>query len=156
MFIFLSQKERNSMGNKFVAQIEVNINAPAAKVWEALTNPLLIKQYFFGTEAVSDWQKGSSLHFKGTWEGKEYLDRGTILDIKPGKFLRYNYLSSFSGLEDKIENYANITYSLLQESNFTKLVVTQDNIATQDAKVHSEENWKAVLKGLKKLVEEKL
>jgi uncharacterized protein YndB with AHSA1/START domain len=144
------------MENKFVAQMEISINANPSKVWDALTNPVLIKQYFFGTEAVSDWKKGSSLLFKGNWEGKEYLDKGTILEIEPCKLLRYNYLSSFSGLEDRIENYANITYLLIEENNFTKLLVTQDNIETQEAKLHSEGNWQAVLNGLKKLVEENI
>lgn len=141
------------MKNKFSANITIEINAPASKVWDALTKPEIIKQYFFGTEAVSDWKVGSSLNFKGVWVGKEYLDKGIILEIVPGKYLHYNYLSSFSGLEDKPENYANITYSLTSENGITKLVVTQDNIETEAAQKHSEQNWEMVLGGMKSLVE---
>jgi len=43
----------------FAARKSITINAPAAKVWDALINPELIKQYLFGTEAISDWEVGS-------------------------------------------------------------------------------------------------
>ena len=143
------------MKNTFVAKVEIDINASASEVWDALTNPEIIKQYFFGTDAISDWKAGSSLQFKGSWEGKEYLDKGIILEVVQEKLFRYNYLSSFSGLEDKQENYANISYALTAGAGRTKLVVTQDNIATEDACTHSKQNWKYILEGMKKLIEKK-
>ena len=41
----------------------ISIDATASKVWEALTTPRIIKQYFFGTDAISDWQPGSAIIF---------------------------------------------------------------------------------------------
>src|SRR4051812_9473220 len=90
----------------------ISIQAPPTRVWEALTDPEQIKQYFFGTEAISDWKVGSPLIFKGIWEGKEYVDKGIILELEQNKKLKYNYWSSFSGTEDIPENYAHITYEL--------------------------------------------
>ena len=52
-------------------------DAPAKNVWEALINPAMIKQYFFGTDVVSDWKVGNSIVWRGTWQGKEYEDKGT-------------------------------------------------------------------------------
>lgn len=43
----------------------IRIIASTAKVWEALTNPERIKQYFFGTECINDWKKGSPILYKG-------------------------------------------------------------------------------------------
>ena len=60
----------------------ITINATVSKVWDALTNPDLIKIYFFGTECISDWKKGSTILYKGTYEGKPYEDKGNILDIE--------------------------------------------------------------------------
>jgi uncharacterized protein YndB with AHSA1/START domain len=37
------------MNNPFTAKAAITINAPASKVWDALTMPHLIKQYLFGT-----------------------------------------------------------------------------------------------------------
>jgi uncharacterized protein YndB with AHSA1/START domain len=33
---------------------EISIHADSAKVWEALTNPEIIKKYLFGTQTISD------------------------------------------------------------------------------------------------------
>ncbi|EPG75130.1 hypothetical protein LEP1GSC058_0030 [Leptospira fainei serovar Hurstbridge str. BUT 6] len=141
------------MKNQFTASASVQIHASPAKVWQGLTDPNLIKKYFFGTEAISDWKVGSPLHFKGVWEGKEYLDKGTILQVVPEKLFRYNYLSSFSNMEDVPENYANVTYELSHQNGETSLVVTQDNILSDDARKHSEQNWLFILNELKKLLE---
>ncbi len=35
----------------------------------------------------------------------------------------------------------------------TKLTITQDNNATEDEKMHSEQNWKMMLDGVKKMLE---
>ena len=68
----------------------ITINAPAAKVWRALTDAAIVKQYFFGTNVKSDWKKGSPIIWEGEWEGRTYQDTGTILDIDPGKYIKYN------------------------------------------------------------------
>src|SRR6266699_1795446 len=99
----------------------ITIQAPVAEVWKALTDPDLIKQYFFGTNAISDWKEGSTLIFKGEWNGHAYEDHGKILQIEFQKMLRYSYWSSFSGLPDVPENYQVITYFLQPENVETVL-----------------------------------
>ncbi len=47
-----------------IARASITINAPIDKVWDALINPSKIKQYMFGTNAVSDWKEGSSIVWK--------------------------------------------------------------------------------------------
>jgi uncharacterized protein YndB with AHSA1/START domain len=135
------------------ATVNMEINAPASSVWEAITTPELIKKYFFGTEVHSDWQVGSPITFTGTWQGKSYEDKGTILEIIPNKTFRHTYWSSMSGIEEKPENYVPITYTLKEINDGTMLTVTQENIPDEKMKTHSEENWNKVLKGLKDLVE---
>jgi uncharacterized protein YndB with AHSA1/START domain len=132
----------------------INIQADKAKVWDALTRPELIKQYFFGTYTTTDWQPGSEIIFEGEWEGKQYRDKGTVLEYKEGKMLKYNYWSSMSGIEDKPENYAVITYRVSGEDGNVTLTITQENIPDEKMKKHSAANWKTVMEGLKKLVEE--
>ncbi len=94
----------------YEAKVSVVINASSKKVWEALTNPKLIKQYLFGTDTITDWKKGSQIKWKGVWEGKEYEDKGEVIEAIPEKMLRYTYWSSMSGLEDKKENYVTVSY----------------------------------------------
>ena len=141
------------MSNSLTAKGTIKINAPKEDVWDALTNPDKIKQYFFGTNTISDWKKGSSLKFTGEWEGKSYEDKGTILDTEPCKLFRYTYWSSMGKLEDKPENYATVTYELVPSGDETILNVTQDNIVTEETRDHSEASWKWILESLKDFVE---
>jgi uncharacterized protein YndB with AHSA1/START domain len=139
-----------------VLEKTITVNAPAAEVWKALTDPEMVKQYFFGTNLICNWQKGSPIKFTGEWEGKTYEDKGTILDIEPGKFVKYTYWSSFSGTEDAPENYANISYELEPQNGETRLTITQDNILSKEKYDHSDQNWELVLTQMKDLVERKV
>jgi uncharacterized protein YndB with AHSA1/START domain len=136
-----------------VVKVSFEINAPVKKVWDALTKPELVKQYFFGTTVDTDWKKGSPIFFRGSWEGKTYEDKGKILEINPQKHVAYSYWSSFSGIPDKPENYKTVIYDLEDQGNKTVLTLTQDNNSDEKSKEHSEQNWKMVFGGLKKLVE---
>jgi len=141
------------MDSKFTAKATSMINAPASKVWDALTDPSLIKQYLFGTEVNTDWQVDSPITYKGEWEGKTYEDKGKILQIEPEKLLVSTFWSSLAGLPDAPENYKTVRYELSPENGRTRLTITQDNNANQEEADHSAQNWNTVLDGMKKLLE---
>jgi uncharacterized protein YndB with AHSA1/START domain len=141
------------MNKGLIAKATIIINAPASRVWDALTQPDLIKQYLFGTEVKTDWRVGSPITYYGIWEGKAYEDKGKVLQVEPGKLLVSTFWSSLSGLPDVPENYKTVRYELSAESDGTRLTITQDNNDTQEDANHSEQNWKIVLDGMKKLVE---
>ena len=141
------------MNKKFTAKVVISIKAPALKVWDALTKPELIKQYLFGTQVTTDWQVGSPITYEGVWEGKSYKDKGTILQVEQGRLLVSTFWSALAGLPDVPENYQTISYELSAEGSGTKLTLTQDNNNTQEDANHSEQNWKMVLEGMKKLLE---
>ena len=126
-------------------------NAPVERVWQGLTDPALVKQYFFGTNLISTWQKGSPILFRGEWQGKTYEDKGTILSIEAPRHLSYNYWSSMSGEPDLPENYMTLTFDLSVKDGATELILTQET--TPEKKEHSASNWKMVMDGLKKLIE---
>jgi len=141
------------MTHQLTATATIRITADKGEVWDTLTNPEKIKKYLFGTQAISDWKKGSTLKFTGEWEGKTYEDKGTILDTEPGKLFRYTYWSSMGKLEDKPENYATVTYELVPASAETILNIKQDNIANEEAREHAEKNWLYILSEIKRLIE---
>jgi uncharacterized protein YndB with AHSA1/START domain len=102
---------------------------------------------------MSDWRVGSTITYKGVWQGKPYEDKGKILDLVPNKLLRSTYWSGMSGLKDAPENYSTVTYTLSEVGGSTTLTVTQDNNPTRESAEHSQSNWAIVLKGLKDLLE---
>lgn len=138
----------------YSSSASVLIRASREAVWRAITDPALVKRYFFGTNLVTDWKVGSPLLFHGEWEGKSYEDRGTVRSFDPPNGLSYDYWSSFSGLPDEPDRRQLIRYELSDEAGAVRVAVTQSNIDTQERADHSTENWKTLLGGMKKLVEE--
>ena len=136
-----------------VAKASTTIKAPASKVWNALTKPELIRQYFFGTNVETDWKVGSPIYYRGEWQGKPYEDKGTILEVEPNRRLVSTHWSPLAGLPDSPEYYHTVTYLLSEHDGNTDVTLLQDKNASEDEKSHSEENWKSILAGLKKLVE---
>jgi uncharacterized protein YndB with AHSA1/START domain len=136
-----------------VARASISVNAPAAKVWDALTNPGVIRQYMFGTDVISDWKEGSSIIWKGEWHGKKYEDKGVILKLEPPRMIRYSHFSPLSGQQDMPENYHTVTIELSTEGEKTRISLRQDNNPTEQTRQHSEKNWKMMLASLKTLLE---
>jgi len=141
------------MNKQFVANATTVINAPASKVWEALTKPELIKQYMFGTDVISDWKVGSPIIYRGEWQGKPFEDKGKILEMERERSLVSTHWSPLSGMPDTPENYHKVSYRLKEMDGRTEVTLTQDNNANEKEKADSEQNWRQMLEGLKKLLE---
>jgi uncharacterized protein YndB with AHSA1/START domain len=148
------------MSNPLIVRNSIQIDAPAAKVWDALTNPAQTKKYMFGCETVSDWKPGSPLLWRGSYEGKEMVFvKGDIVEIHPGKFLAYTTIDPNSGIADAPENYLTVTYELAENNGKTELTVTQgDYSKVGDGDKRYQETvdgggWTPILVEIKKLVE---
>ena len=142
------------MARGFEAVKSVAIDAPRAKVWEALTNPEKVKEYMHDTKLSTDWKEGSPITWKGEWKGKSYEDKGKVLEVVPERLLKNTHWSPMGGSEDKPENYHTVTYELEEQDGKTILTLTQDNNATQqEADKMADDNWGPVLKGLKETAE---
>jgi uncharacterized protein YndB with AHSA1/START domain len=136
-----------------IARVQIKIHASQNRVWEALINPEQIKKYMFDTEVISDWKKGSSIIWKGIWQGKSYEDRGKILRIEPEHLLQYNHYSPMMDKRDLPENYHVVTVEIAGNGDETTVSLTQDNNDSEPARKHSEKNWQMMLEELKKLLE---
>jgi len=141
------------MQRGLIAKASTSINAPIEKIWDALVNPNTIKQYMFGTNVISDWKEGSAIVWKGEWQGKKYEDKGTILKLKPEHIISYSHFSPLSGLPEVPENYRTVTFELSPDKNRTLVTLTQDNNPDEEARQHSEQNWRMMLASLKKTLE---
>ena len=132
----------------------IEINASASSVWDTLTNPEKIKVYLYGTETITDWKVGSSIIFQGNYEGHVYKDKGNVLEVKENEFLKYNYWSSMSGMEDNIDNYFTVTY-LIESITEGKVKFTwhQEGFPTEEKRKHTENGLTAMLGQIKKVAE---
>jgi uncharacterized protein YndB with AHSA1/START domain len=140
------------------SQVQTNVNAPPAAVWNALTNLNAFKQFFFGSNVVTDWSVGSPIRFRGNWNGHTYEDKGTIKSFDVNRRLAFTHWSPLSKLEDKPENYHIVSFDLRSTNGGTEVVLTQINQSdaeplTPENRKEYAKNWTIVLDGLKKAVE---
>ena len=147
------------MRHDLIVSESIGINAAPSKVWNALTNPEIIKKYLFGTETITSWKVGSEIIFQGEYgENKEhkYRDKGVIIQNVLHELLSYSYWSGFSGLEDKPENYSLVTYSLKSDDDKKTIFTwTQKGYATEEGYQHSLSGMKEFLEQIKQIIEEK-
>src|ERR1043165_2253834 len=105
----------------------VTINAPAQKVFDALTQPELVKLCQFGKTEQSDWKPGHAIKFIAENEGKGLEQGGTILEMRTNELIKYNLFTPAPGVEDKQEHYNITSYILTNDNGQTKIELIQED-----------------------------
>jgi uncharacterized protein YndB with AHSA1/START domain len=139
--------------NGIVATARIDIEAPASRVWTALTEPDQIAAYMFGSRVETDWEVGHPITWNGEWEGKPYQDKGQVLAYDEPERLSVTHFSPLTGQDDVPENYHTLVYELGENDGVTTVSLSQDNNGSEEEAEHSRANWQMMLDGLKKQVE---
>jgi uncharacterized protein YndB with AHSA1/START domain len=137
----------------FIATAEIDLDAPPERVWQALTDPALLKQYAFGADVESAWTPGSSITWSGEFQGRPYRDHGEIVAADPPHRLELTHFSPLTGQPDVPENYHRLVYLLEPRGTGTHLRLDQDNNADETAAEQSRANWQQVFEGLEQLLD---
>jgi uncharacterized protein YndB with AHSA1/START domain len=137
-----------------VATAETEISASPTQVWAALTDPERIKRFMFGSEVRTDWRQGSPITWRGVYDGKEYEDKGEILEIEPQRWMKVTHFSPLSGRPDVPENYHTLTDLLEERGNTTHVSLSQDNNASEEEAEHSQGMWETLTAKVKELAEQ--
>jgi uncharacterized protein YndB with AHSA1/START domain len=141
------------MPGDYVVTSSVTVEAPPARVWDVITDPASTRDFMFGTELSTDWTVGGPITWSGSWEGKDYQDKGVVVEVEPGRRLVYTHFSPLGGQEDKPENYHTLTWTLQDQGGRTLLVLSQDNNASAEAAEHSKGMWDQLVADVKRLSE---
>lgn len=136
---------------EYIVRQSVRIHAGPEQVWDALTNPEKTKKYFFKARVFSDWKQGGEIRFTGRmFFIIPFEMKGQILEIEPGKLLKYDLKNSGSSTESIV------TDRLSYDGGFTTLSIT-DEVGLGDGAEkrfkRSQKGWEKILQGLKKVVE---
>ncbi|PWS26521.1 ATPase [Pedobacter yonginense] len=136
-------------------KFNININAPAEKVWAILwgqdTYPLWAAAFAEGSKAITDWQKGSKAWFVDQ-NNEGMVSR--IADNIPNEFLSIEHLGMIKdGVEDlnHVWNGAKENYNLEEKDGQTQLYITMDSNA--EMKAYFENIWPIALEKIKTLAE---
>jgi uncharacterized protein YndB with AHSA1/START domain len=141
------------MTGKYVATSTITIDAPPAHVWAVLTDRDAIKEFMFGTDVETDWTIGGPIVWRGVWKGKEYEDKGVILELNVGRRLVNTHFSPLSGQDDVSENYHTLTWTLEGRDGMTELTLSQDNNASAEGAEHSQGMWDNLVRSVKVIAE---
>jgi len=129
------------------------IDAPIERVWQAITTPSEMKQWFFGVDTEADWRPGGRLVHRGEYGGKPYVDKGEIREFEPPRRLVHTHWSDVSGLTDTPEHYQVVAWDLTPRDGGTEVTITEQNLPSDEAAKTSEQGWESALGSLKKLLE---
>jgi uncharacterized protein YndB with AHSA1/START domain len=133
--------------------IERTFDAPADRVWEAITVKEKMKQWYFD---IADFQPkvGAEFTFDGGSERETYTHLCRVTEVVPGKRIAYTW---------RYKNYpgeSKVTWELFPEGDKTRLKLTHEGLETfpQDrpdfAKKSFEAGWTEIVgKLLKEFVE---
>ena len=142
------------------ARATVEIKAPRADVWRALTDPDEIRKYFMGNADVrTDWEVGSPITFAGEWNGQRFEDKGEIVTFAPEDELAYSHFSPMTGKPDEPENYHLVDITLSGNHGTTTVTLEQSNltggISDEDraSREQFEQNWQDMLDKLRATTE---
>jgi len=147
-----SSSEGRTIMAKQISQIR--IQASARKVWDALTDPALVKQWQFGSDLLTDWREGSEIRFRNEWEGNVYEQWGSVMEVVQDRLIKYSLFAPRPGLEDKPENYFIMSYILQEAEEGILLSIQQeDNRPGADSRQEHQDGESSVLSALKSVAE---
>ncbi|WP_353719461.1 SRPBCC domain-containing protein [Dyadobacter sp. 676] len=136
-------------------RLEIPINAPAANIWTALTDPTSIGKWMLDSpvEILTEWRLGGRISERGDLHGLPFENRGEIVRFEPGTALAYTHWSTLSEIADVPENYSFLLFEIQNTDKPPKLMLTIDNLPTFAVRKHLEFYWKMALYLLKEVAE---
>ena len=127
------------------------IRTTPAKLWEALTDPQFIRQYWFNTTVECAWKVGSP--WKMARADGSLTDSGEIMEIDPPRRLVIRWLNEWSA-ELKAEGTSRCTMELEPVDNAVKLTITHEMERPESKFITAVSGgWPRILSNLKSLLE---
>ena len=122
------------------------------KLWAALTDPAMMKQYWFGMHCESDWKAGSP--WRLVFSDGRVADDGSIVEIEPGKRMVIEWTNRFKP-ELAGEGPSRCTMELEPvDGGAVKLTITHEHDKSQSKLIEQVGGgWPKVLSNLKSLLE---
>jgi uncharacterized protein YndB with AHSA1/START domain len=129
---------------------EIYIKTTPERLWEAITDPELRRQYSFGVGVVSDWTPGS--HYVAEHpQSPEPISKGENLEVDPPRRLVQSFNALWSD-DVKSEGTSRVTWEIEPVGDSCRLLVTHDQLR-EGVNEEIYGGWPQILSGLKTLLE---
>ena len=128
----------------------VYIAAPIERIWAALTDGAISREYWGGRRVESDWQVGSPVRFR-IGDGDYDVVRATVLAIDPPRHLAMGWTYD----QEPAPPASRVLYTLEQASpeNVKLTVIHEVWEAGSDVDERLKNGWPAILSSLKSYLE---
>ncbi len=127
----------------------LDIRTTPEKLWDALTNPEVTQQYWYGARLESDWTVGAPITFHKT-QGAP--DTGVVLVADRPRTLAFSWHISWGDMAK--ERDSRVTFSIAPTGDGVKLTVVHDELEDGGAVMEAMKNgWRGILAGLKSTLE---
>jgi uncharacterized protein YndB with AHSA1/START domain len=137
------------MSSKFV--YVTYIRTTPQKLWDALTKPEFIRQYWFNMTQESEWKAGAS--WKMLFSDGRIADQGQVLEIDPPRRLVLRWHNEFRP-ELKAEGAAQCTYEIERDGEMCKLTIRHEIAAEPSKFIEAvSTGWPKILSSLKSMLE---
>ena len=103
--------------------IERTLNAPAERVWKALTDKDQMKQWYFDLAEFKP-EPGFEFTFTGGSDDKTYVHLCKVIEVEPNKKLKHSW---------RYEDYPGnsyVTWELFPEGKTTRIKLTHEGLET--------------------------
>jgi uncharacterized protein YndB with AHSA1/START domain len=129
---------------------EIYIKTTPERLWEAITDNELKRQYTFGIGVVSDWTPGS--RYEGIHAmSPTPITEGENLEVDPPRRLVQSFRALWSD-DVKSEGTSRVTWEIEPVADSCRLTVTHDQLREQaNSEIYG--GWPMILSGLKTLLE---
>ena len=138
-----------------VAQLQhvhvVHIRTTPEKLWEAITSPEFTRQYFHGSDVVTDWKVGSKIEYLVPSKdgAKQTAITGKVLEFTPHRRLAHTFSFPSNG-----DDPTKVTYELEPIGDMVKLTMTHEGFTGETETYRGiSTGWAPVFDGLKSLLE---
>ncbi len=129
------------------------IRTTPARLWEALTDPAFVRQYWFGSTVECGWKKGSP--WRLVFPDGRLADAGEILEIDPPRRLVIRWQNEWKP-ELKAEGPSRCTIELepMDNDDAVKLTITHEMDRPESEFIKAvSAGWPRILSNLKSLLE---
>jgi len=129
---------------------EIYIKTTPERLWEAITDREMRRQYTFGVGVDSDWTPGS--RYEGIHpQSPVAINEGENLEVDPPRRLVQSMVALWSE-EVKREGTSRVTWQIEPVGDSCRLTVTHDELR-EGANAELYGGWPMILSGLKTLLE---
>jgi uncharacterized protein YndB with AHSA1/START domain len=133
--------------------VERTLNAPVARVWQALTDVNQMRDWYFDLKEFKP-EPGFEFEFAVEHEGMKYQHLCKVTEVVPQKKIAYTW--RYKGEEGN----SLVTFELFVDENKTKLRLTHEGLETFSktpayARKNFEAGWTSITSELQKFVERK-